>query len=146
MCSSDLSLTEIYNVTKTLWLLSKQGNRTYAIGRLPEGMTKEQYLKDYVYSYQFTIKGDSLSKPLTTYKFLNSWIIDAVNMSPTTEQKWLLSPLDGGFTYVSDVSTPSAHYDMAVIRKKNALGKWIDANTSNSDFVPAIKASYFSKK
>ena len=35
-----------YCYTKTIWILNKQGNRAYAIGRLPEGMTKEQYIAD----------------------------------------------------------------------------------------------------
>ena len=140
------SLTEIYNVTKTLWLLSKQGNRTYAIGRLPEGMTKEQYLKDYTYDYQYPIKGDTLSRVMHTYRFPNEWIIDAVNLAPKDKAVWHLSPLDQKYTYVGTTTAPTAHYDMAVIRVQDKFGVWVDANNSEKDFKPAQKASYFTKK
>lgn len=78
------NLEMMYNYTKTVWVLAKQGNRSYAIGRLPEGMTSKQYLADYKYEYTYTLTTGNQSKVFDEYKFPNSWIIDAVNMSPKT--------------------------------------------------------------
>ena len=46
-----------YCYSKTIWVLNKQGNRAYAIGRLPQGMTKEKYISDYAYNYTIPALG-----------------------------------------------------------------------------------------
>lgn len=47
-------------------------------------MTAKQYQADYTYDYTYTLATGNQSKVFTEYKFPNSWIIDAVNMSPKT--------------------------------------------------------------
>lgn len=135
-----IALEEIYNMTMSLWILNKQGNKTYAIGRMPKDVTKESYLRDYQYIYKFPISETDWSRDLEGYKFPNDWIIDAVNLCPVNNFVWLVSPLDEGYTYVGKTRFISDHYDKAVIRKKKD-GKYVDINNSEEDFDAAQKAS-----
>lgn len=141
-------LNEIYNATKTRWTLNKQGNKTYAIGRLPEGMDKEKFLAEQQYLYKFPIKENIWSKEMSTYKFNNEWIIDAVNVSPLTMLLWTVSPLDDGFTYIGEVRDISTNYGKSVIRESLMKGDrkvWVDDNDSQFDFLPSQKASLLAK-
>ena len=59
------NLDMMYNYTKTVWVLAKQGNKAYAIGRLPTGMTSETYLADYKYEYTYTLPtGNNTNSPI----------------------------------------------------------------------------------
>ena len=50
------NLDVYYCYSKTIWVLNKQGNRAYAIGRLPKSMTKEKYISDYAYNYTYIMQ------------------------------------------------------------------------------------------
>lgn len=137
-----------YNYTKSIWVLTKQGNRAYALGRLPQGMTAKQYLADYTYDYTYTLPTGSTSRVVHSYKFPNAWIIDAVNMSPKNKYVWnVTSPeLDMGYTYLSENGTAADTYGNAVLRKTSyttADGRAVlqDTNNSSIDFTPAVRAT-----
>ncbi len=142
------NLDMMYNYTKTVWVLAKQGNRAYAIGRLPTGMTSEQYLENYTYDYTYTLATGNQSKVFTEYKFPNSWIIDAVNMSPKNKYVWNVTSmaLDMGYTYIGVNSTIAENYGKAVVRRTAYTtedGRKVlqDTNNSSVDFEPSVRAT-----
>lgn len=142
------NLDMMYNYTKTVWVLAKQGNRSYAIGRLPAGMTSETYLKDYTYDYTYTLTTGNQSKVFTEYKFPNSWIIDAVNMSPKNKYVWNVTSmaLDMGYTYIGVNSTIAENYGKAVVRRTAYTtedGRKVlqDTNNSSVDFEPSVRGT-----
>ena len=63
------NLDVYYCYSKTIWVLNKQGNRAYAIGRLPKSMTKEKYISDYAYNYTYIMQNGTVSKPQSKYKY-----------------------------------------------------------------------------
>lgn len=142
------NLDMMYNYTKTVWVLAKQGNKAYAIGRLPTGMTSETYLADYKYEYTYTLPTGNQSKVFKEYKFPNSWIIDAVNMSPKNKYVWNLTSmaLDMGYTYIGVNSTIAENYGKAVVRRTAYTtedGRKVlqDTNNSSVDFEPSVRAT-----
>ena len=142
------NLDMMYNYTKTVWVLAKQGNKAYAIGRLPTGMTSETYLADYKYEYTYTLPTGNQSKVFKEYKNPNSWIIDAVNMSPKNKYVWNLTSmaLDMGYTYIGVNSTIAENYGKAVVRRTAYTtedGRKVlqDTNNSSVDFEPSVRAT-----
>lgn len=142
------NLDMMYNYTKTVWVLAKQGNKAYAIGRLPTGMTSETYLADYKYEYTYTLPTGNQSKVFKEYKFPNSWIIDAVNMSPKNKYVWNLTSmaLDMGYTYIGVNSTIAENYGKAIVRRtayttENGRKVLQDTNNSSVDFEPSVRAT-----
>lgn len=142
------NLDMMYNYTKTVWVLAKQGNKAYAIGRLPTGMTSETYLADYKYEYTYTLPTGNQSKVFKEYKFPNSWIIDAVNMSPKNKYVWNLTSmaLDMGYTYIGVNSTIAENYGKAIVRRtayttENGRKVLQDTNNSSVDFEPSVGAT-----
>lgn len=142
------NLDMMYNYTKTVWVLAKQGNKAYAIGRLPTGMTSETYLADYKYEYTYTLPTGNQSKVFKEYKFPNSWIIDAVNMSPKNKYVWNLTSmaLDMGYTYIGVNSTIAENYGKAVVRRtayttEDGRKVLLDTNNSSVDFEPSVRAT-----
>lgn len=142
------NLDMMYNYTKTVWVLAKQGNKAYAIGRLPTEMTSETYLADYKYEYTYTLPTGNQSKVFKEYKFPNSWIIDAVNMSPKNKYVWNLTSmaLDMGYTYIGVNSTIAENYGKAVVRRTAYTtedGRKVlqDTNNSSVDFEPSVRAT-----
>lgn len=141
------NLDMIFNYTKTVWLLSKQGNRAYAIGRIPEGISADNYITDY--KYDATYMNSGVTMPLkNTYKFPNEWIIDAVNLSPTNGYVWnVTSPaLDMSYTYIGANSTAVENAGKAVVRKVSYTtedGREVlqDTNNSSVDFMPSVRAT-----
>ena len=140
-----------YCYTKTIWILSKQGNRAYAIGRLPEGMTKESYIADYAYNYSYVMQNGTASKPQNKYKFPNDWVIDAVNVGSTNEWQWNVTStvLDMGHTYIGENNTVAENIGKCIMRKvayvdgeREVLQ---DTNNSTVDFTPATTPSLFGK-
>lgn len=141
------NLNMLYNYTKPIWLLDKQGNRSYAIGRLPKEISTDAYLANYRYTYKYTINNKETS--LTEYHFPNKWIVDAVNVSPKNEYVWgvVSASLDLNFTYWGISSTQTENYGNAVVRKVSyTVGDrevLQDTNNSTADFIPVSKATLF---
>lgn len=139
-------LEEIYTQTRTLWILNKQGNMSYAIARMPEGVDKESYKANYEYKYRMRFNNGELSRELSTYRFPNANIIDAVNLSPGGEGAWKVSVLDRSHAYVGESRKISEHYGKSVIRDskiQNGRIVWIDSNDSSFDFLHSQTASMF---
>ena len=141
-----------YCYSKTIWVLNKQGNRAYAIGRLPQGMTKEKYISDYAYNYNtYIMQNGTASKPQSKYKFPNEWIIDAVNVGASNEWQWNVTStgLDMGHTYVGVNNTIAENIGKCVMRKvayKDGEREVLqDTNNSTVDFTPAATPSLFNK-
>lgn len=140
-----------YCYTKTIWLLNKQGNRAYAIGRLPKDMTKDKYIADYVYNYTYILQNGTASKPQSNYKFPNEWVIDAVNVGASNNWQWNVTSaeLDMGHTYIGENNTIAENIGKCIMRKvaykdgdRDVLQ---DTNNSTVDFIPAATPTLFGK-
>lgn len=139
------NLDMVYNSTKTIWILSGQGNRSYAIGRIPKEIGTEKYLTDYTYDYTYTMADGTTSKVFKgNYYFPNEWIIDGINLSPKNAYAWsVLAPaVDMGYTYYGVNATLTETTGKAVVRKVARTdddGRVIlqDTNNSSVDFTSA---------
>jgi hypothetical protein len=145
----DLDNPQVPNLNNILGelVLSNQGNKAYAIARLPKGMTASQYLAEYKYNYTYKEIGVDFDIPQENYKIPNQWIVDAVNIAPKEEFQWLLTSeaLDSGWTYSSESQGDNGRYGKAVRRKvsNSDAGKinYQDTNNSIADFIPRVQAS-----
>ncbi len=142
------NLDMIFNYTKTIWLLAKQGNRAYAIGRIPEGISSENFIADNLYDGTY-IAVNGKEMPVTNaYKFPNEWIIDAVNLSPKTAYVWnVVSPaLDMGYSYIGEGTAAVENAGKAVVRRTSYTtedGRAVlqDTNNSSVDFKASVRAT-----
>lgn len=145
------NLNMLYNYTKTIWILNKQANKAYLIGRLPKEVSPEDYLDKYTYTYKYELASGTISKDITGYYFPNEWIIDAVNLSPKNSYVWNVtnSALDMGFAYIGLNSTIAENAGKAVVRKieKIVNGREVlkDTNNSSEDFDHAVHATLLAK-
>ena len=75
-------------------------------------------------------------------KIPNGWIVDFVTTGLRNEKEWeIVSQLvDRGMACVADKSNSDLRYFLAVKRKKNSKGEWVDTNDSSNDF-EAVKAT-----
>lgn len=75
-------------------------------------------------------------------KIPNGWIVDFVTTGTKQEKEWeIVNPLvDAGMACVADKLNSDSRYFLAVKRKKNGKGEWIDTNNSTTDF-EAVKAT-----
>ena len=84
------------------------------------------------------------SFPMDTdaWKFPNSWVIDAVNLSIEEQFAWIVTDpsLDSGWTYCGKVDGDQTRYGKSVCRIGVALpdGRTLltDTNNSTADFTP----------
>lgn len=138
------NLDKWYCYTATVYGFHNRGFRSMAIARMQT--SKENWLENYAYTaaYTWTFNEYSFDRTVDTYKVPNAWILDAVNLSVESEFQWIVtSPaLDAGWTYCGKVDKDQTRYNKAVIRKKDADGKYIDTNNSTNDFEPEAKPSY----
>ena len=135
------NLDKWYCYTLSFFVLHNRGFRSYAIARIP--VEKEQYLKDYFYTYEYVIPSESGNFPMTqsAYKLPNDWILDGVNCSVESEWQWNLLPVtvDGGWTHCGKTDHDKTRYFKSVRRKMIALdnkGHRIlkDTDDSSEDF------------
>lgn len=145
------NLSIYYCYTKTIWILNKQGNRAYAIGRLPQGMTADRYIAEYKYDYTYELDNGTVSKPQSQYKFPNEWIVDAVNVGANNEWQWNVtaSKLDMGHTYIGQNNTIAENIGKCVLRKVShkdgSREVLLDTDNSSVDFTPAATPTLFTK-
>ncbi len=134
------NLDKWYCYSNSYFILNNQGTKSYAIARMRQD--KDSYLADNYYEAKYTAV---TGKEMTTkcYKVANSWILDAVNLAPSSAWQWNLvsSALDAGYAYVAATGADKARYGKSVIRKK-ADGKWVDTNNSSNDFEMGATASF----
>ena len=127
------------------WTFHNRGFKSYAIGRLGDGVTAESFAADYYYApeYELVVPGFG-SFPMDTdaWKFPNSWVIDAVNLSIEEQFAWIVTDpsLDSGWTYCGKVNGDQTRYGKSVCRIGVALpdGRTVlkDTNNSTADFTP----------
>lgn len=132
-----------YDYSRSYWSMHNRGFKSYVLAK-PE-MSKDDYLSKfkYTYTYVFTFNGVSYPMDGDGYKLPNTWIVDAVGLSIASAWEWnVLAPtLDAGWAHCGSVNHDKSRYSLAVIRKKNADGKWIDTNNSTEDFNSDVMAS-----
>ena len=143
------NLEKIYCYTLTIWGPNNQGNTSFAIGRMPDTLTVEQYLTQYRLDYDYinvTIAG-TFNMSATTYLFPNEWVIDAVNLCPSDTYEWLVTDLslDAGYTYVAATGSDKTRFGKSVRRKTSATINHLkvlqDSNNSTDDFQTAQQAN-----
>jgi len=136
------NLDKWYCYTLSFFVLHNRGFRALALARIPIG--KEEYLANYMYTYNYVIANASGTFPMTqkAYKVPNDWIIDAVNCSVEAEYVWnVTSPsLDRGWTYCGTMDHDKTRYFHSVRRKmlyiKDGRPYLKDTNNSTEDFNP----------
>ena len=108
------NLNKWYSYSATIWILSQQANRSYAIARIPEGVTAESFLNDYKcsYTYYFTFTEKYITRENQYYIPLD-WIIDGVNLSPASTQEFLCLPPSIDISYKSINDDPQSASDRA---------------------------------
>jgi hypothetical protein len=149
------NLNKIYSYTKSVWIPSVQGNHAYAIARPSSDFTSSGFLTNNVYNYTYPFVSASLTKTMTgsCYEVPNSWILDAVDLCPSTQWQWNVvdASLDMGYAYVGEIGSGTTNRGKSVIRKIQAVnpdGRVIlqDTNNSSEDFQMGATASMIAKK
>ena len=137
------NLDKWYCYTLSFYVLHNRGFTSFALARIPKNTTKEQYLKDYLYTYYYTMYLPQGTFPMkqTAYKIPNAWIVDGVNCSVQSSRLWNILPpsVDAGWTHVGQVDHDKTRYFRSIRRKLQFVdGKGImhlqDTNNSTEDF------------
>lgn len=142
-------LDKIYSNSLTMYSPNTRGCTAFALARMHTD--KNTFLVDYIYDYAYHLVGQTGEADMTgsCYRLPNSWIIDAVNLSPKAGFQWLVtSPaLDRGYTYCSGFSFDDSRLGLSVRRKvasmEGSRAVLQDTNNSTDDFEPRVKADPF---
>lgn len=141
-------LDKWYCYTLSFWVLHNRGFKAYGIARIP--VDRDTYLRDYLYTYDYTIHSVAGDFPMTgqAYRLPNQWVVDVVNCSVQAEFAWTLTApaLDCGWTYCGSIDKDKSRYFHSVRRKMlylNEQGNPVlkDTNNSSADFNPDCIAS-----
>ena len=142
------NLDKWYCYTLSFWILHNRGFKTYALARIP--IDKDTYLKDYLYTYNYTMVLPSGTYPMQqqAYRLPNSWVVDAVNCSVAAKYVWNVTApsLDRGWTHCGTIDKDMTRYFKSVRRKllyvKDGRAYLKDTNNSTEDFntecVPSV--------
>ncbi len=102
------NLDKWYSYSATKWIVNQLCNRSYALIRIPEGVTVESFLADYAgyYEYLSPVTGNTMSNSKCV-KVPNEWILDGVNLSNSEVfiHGWLADNIDFSYAQTSDVNT-----------------------------------------
>jgi len=135
------NLVKVFSYSKTIWLPNQQCNKSYALVRLPEGMTFEQYLSQYNGEYDYVGVTGKDMKGTNCYLVPNDWIIDGVSLCPTSKFKhnWLAPSVDISYASVAEDSSVGNRAGKVFVRKvagTSPAGNTIlqDTNDSANDF------------
>lgn len=140
------NLDKIYSYSKSIWTPANQGNKSFALIR-PE-TDHDTYLKNYKYDYFYISPVNGKVMTASHYKIPNIWIVDAVNLSPKNNFKWIVTApsLDQGYTGCADLTTSVDRFGKSVRRKVestvNGRIKLKDTNNSTVDF-ESVKAGAY---
>ena len=126
--------------SNTIWIISNQCNRSYALVKFPEGMNAETYLAQYhgAYEYIHTI-GTHMTND-RAYLIPNEWILDGVNLS--NDVVWVYGALgnsiDISYASISTVDKDPNRFGHVFRRKEAAEVAGVkvlqDTNDSRADF------------
>lgn len=143
------NLDKWYCYTLSFYVLHNRGFTSFALARIP--IDKETYLKDYWYTYKYTMYLPAGTFPMqqSAYKMPNSWIVDGVNCSVESKRVWNILPptVDAGWTHVGYIDHDESRYFRSIRRKMLYLNddgtmKLKDTNNSSEDFntecIPSI--------
>lgn len=127
--------------------MHNRGFKSYALAKLPEGMTAEQFVEESTYTYSYTaVNGREMS--MDAHKIPNEYIMDAVNLSVQENFEWLVTApsLDMGWTYCGRTDADDNRFGKAVSRKVAAdSGDGVvflqDTNNSTQDFEVEVAPS-----
>lgn len=134
-----------YATTLTTYSFHNRGFTAIGIARM--GTSKDTWLSDYVYDYNYNMVLPAGTFPMSgsAYKVPNNWIVDVVNLGVEAVYEWnVTSPaLDMGWTYCGQVDQDKTRYFHSVRRKVlylKADGTPVlqDTNNSTSDFNPYV--------
>lgn len=137
------NLDKWFSYSATIWIISNQCNRSYALVRMPEGMTAEAYLAEYKapYKYIHPTTGNEMTKQ-NACRIPNSWIIDGVNLgNRETYVHGALAPsIDASFACISEKNSDPARFGKVFVRKTATTtpdGRVIlqDSDDSAADFI-----------
>lgn len=135
------NLDKWYCYTLSFWMLHNRGFKAYGIARIP--VDRDTYLRDYLYSYDYTMHTVAGDFPMTNqaYRLPNEWVVDVVNCSVQSNYSWnLTSPsLDCGWAHCGTIDKDKTRYFHSVRRKMlylNEQGHPVlkDTNNSTEDF------------
>ena len=137
------NLDKWYCYTLSFYVLHNRGFTSFALARIPKNINKEQYLKDFLYTYYYTMYLPQGTFPMkqTGYKIPNTWIVDGVNCSVQSSRLWNILPpsVDAGWTHVGYTDHDKARYFRSIRRKlqfidRNGVIHLQDTNNSTDDF------------
>lgn len=137
------NLDKWYCYTQSFYVLHNRGFKAFGIARIP--LDKEEYLKDYWYTYDYVMVMESGTFPMSqsAYMIPNRWVVDVVNCSVASNYVWnLCTPsLDMGWTYCGTIDKDKTRYFHSVRRKmlhldSNGNPMLKDTNNSTEDFNP----------
>lgn len=137
------NLDKWFSYSATIWIMSNQCNRSYALVRMPEGMTAEDYIAGYKapYTYIHPTTGKEMTKQ-NACRIPNGWIVDGVNLGnrETFVHGALAPSIDASFASISDKNADPARFGKKFIRKEATVtpdGRVILQDTDNSaaDFI-----------
>nr|MDE7386055.1 DUF4876 domain-containing protein [Muribaculaceae bacterium] len=138
------NLDKWFSYSATIWRVSIQCNRSYALVRFPQGMTAEQYLADYAGNYDYIGVTGKQMTATKCYLIPNEWIIDGVNMCIASKfnQAALSSKVDMSYTSIADEDLVTLRCSHMFVRKQAGVspaGNIIlqDTNDSANDFLIA---------
>ncbi len=142
------NLDKWYCYTKSFFMLHNRGFKAYGIARIP--IDREQYLADYLYTYDYELITSAGTFPMSgqAYRLPNEWIVDVVNCSVASDFAWTLCAprLDCGWTYCGSIDSDRNRFFKSVRRKMlylNADGNPVlkDTNNSAADFNAEVTPS-----
>ncbi len=139
------NLDKWYSYSATIWIVSNQANRSYALVRFPEGMTAESYLSNYHGGYDYIGSTGKQMHNDKAYLIPNSWIVDGVNLS--NKETWVHGALgeaiDLSYASAGDINRDPNRFGHKFSRRvaaETSTGRIILTDTDNSavdfEFVP----------
>lgn len=135
------NLDKWYCYTLSFWMLHNRGLKAYGIARIP--IFKEEFLRDYWYTYNYDIITNVGTFPVSqsAYRLPNEWVVDVVNCSVAAAWQWnVTSPqLDMGWAHCGTIDYDKTRYFHAVRRKllyvtEEGRAVFQDTNNSTADF------------
>ena len=145
-------MDKYYCYTTTIWGPHNRGFKSYVLARVPEGVNKDSYLRNYPYHYEYEMVLPAGTFPMEgdCYKIPNEWVLDAVNCSIESNFVWLVTApsLDLGWTYCGSGDQDASRCGKSVRRKvasttADGIVLLQDTNNSAADFEAEAKADPF---
>ncbi len=136
------NLSKWYCYSNTIWIMSNQCNRSYALVKFPDGMTSEEYLSQYHGGYDYISTIGTQMHNDRAYLIPNSWIIDGVNLGNSEAYIYgaLGNNIDISYACISDRNSDPNRFGR-IFRRKVATTTsddrviFQDTNDSKADFI-----------